>query len=88
MNHDTKQCELWCKWWEYEGSSDWLRCIYKSQSGNFLDIIIAEGCYIGVNAVVNKIFLEPNSVIAGVPVKVIKYDSIYWWEKNHLLQKK
>jgi serine O-acetyltransferase len=34
-------------------------------------ITIADGCVIGANAVVNKSFLEPRSVIAGVPAKVI-----------------
>lgn len=48
------------------------------------DITIADGCYIGANAVVNKSFLEPNSVIVGVPAKVIKYESVHWWEKNGL----
>ena len=50
----------------------------------FGDITIADGCYIGANAVVNKSFLEPNSVIVGVPAKVIKYDLVHWWEKNGL----
>lgn len=45
-------------------------------------IKIADGCYIGANAVVNKSFLEPNSVIAGVPARVIKYDKTPWWVKN------
>lgn len=48
------------------------------------DIEIADGCYIGANAVVNRSFLEPNSVIAGVPAKVIKYDSENWWKKNKM----
>lgn len=50
----------------------------------FGEIEIADGCYIGANAVVNKSFLEPNSVIAGVPAKVIKYDPVHWWVKNGL----
>lgn len=50
----------------------------------FGEIRIADGCYIGANAVVNKSFLEPNSVIVGVPAKVIKQDPIHWWEKNGL----
>ena len=50
----------------------------------FGDIMIADGCYIGANAVVNRSFPEPNSVIAGVPAKVIKYDKVTWWEKNNL----
>lgn len=33
----------------------------------FGGIEIADGCAIGANAVVNKSFLEPGSVIAGVP---------------------
>ena len=50
----------------------------------FGKIKIADGCYIGVNAVVNKDFLEPNSVIVGIPAKVIKKESEYWWQKNKL----
>jgi serine O-acetyltransferase len=34
-------------------------------------IRIADGCAIGANAVVNKSFLEPGSVIAGVPARKI-----------------
>lgn len=48
------------------------------------DITIADGCYIGANAVVNKSFDTPNSVIAGIPAKIIKEDPIHWWEKNGL----
>lgn len=50
----------------------------------FGDIIIADGCYIGANAVVNKSVLEPNSVIVGVPGKVIGVDEVHWWQKNGL----
>ena len=50
----------------------------------FGEIEIADGCYIGANAVVNKSFIEPNSVIVGVPAKVIKNDPVHWWEKNGL----
>lgn len=48
------------------------------------EIEIAAGCYIGANAVVNKSFLEPYSVIAGVPAKVIGYDTQNWWQKNKM----
>lgn len=48
----------------------------------FGDIEIADGCYIGANAVVNKSVLEPNSVIVGIPAKVLKQDPVHWWEKN------
>lgn len=48
------------------------------------EIEIANNCYIGANAVVNKSFLEPFSVIAGVPAKVIKFETQTWWEKNRL----
>lgn len=34
------------------------------------DIQIANGCAIGANSVVNKSFLEPNSVIVGAPANV------------------
>lgn len=54
----------------------------------FGDIEIADGCFIGANAVVNKSFTEPNSVIAGVPARVIKTDDICWWEKNRMTRKK
>lgn len=50
----------------------------------FGEIEIADGCYIGANAVVNKSFTEPNSVIVGIPAKVIKTDPVHWWEKNGL----
>lgn len=33
----------------------------------FGDIQIADGCAIGANAVVNKSFTEPNSIIVGIP---------------------
>lgn len=35
------------------------------------NVTIADGCIIGANAVVTKDFLEKNSIIAGVPAKVI-----------------
>lgn len=50
----------------------------------FGEIEIADGCYIGANAVVNKSILEPHSVVAGVPGKVLKTDLVTWWEKNGL----
>lgn len=50
----------------------------------FGDISIADGCYIGANAVVNKSVLNPNSVVVGIPAKIIKEDPIHWWEKNNL----
>ena len=37
------------------------------------EVHIANGCIIGANAVVTKDFLEENSIIAGVPAKVIGY---------------
>jgi serine O-acetyltransferase len=45
------------------------------------DIEIADHCYIGANAVVNKSFIEPYSVIAGVPAKVMKKEEKAWNEK-------
>lgn len=48
------------------------------------DIYIADGCYIGANAVVNKSFLEPNTVIVGAPAKSIKQEMMCWWEKNRM----
>lgn len=50
----------------------------------FGEITIADNCYIGANAVVNKSFLEPHSVIAGIPAKVVKKETIVWWQKNNL----
>lgn len=38
----------------------------------FGKITIADGCQIGANAVVNKSFDTPGSVIAGYPAKVLK----------------
>lgn len=48
------------------------------------DIEIADGCYIGANSVVNKSFLMPNSVIVGIPAKVIKTETKNWWQKNEM----
>lgn len=50
----------------------------------FGDIEIADGCYIGANAVVNKSFVEPDSVIVGAPAKVVGTEHTHWWEKNGL----
>lgn len=36
------------------------------------NIEIAPGCKIGANAVVTKSFFEPNSVIVGVPGRIVK----------------
>lgn len=44
------------------------------------DIEIADNCWIGANAVVNKSFLEPYSVIAGVPAKVVKMETRNWMD--------
>lgn len=37
----------------------------------FGKITIADGCAIGANAVVCKDILEPNSIVAGIPAKII-----------------
>lgn len=50
----------------------------------FGEITIADNCYIGANAVVNKSFVEPFSVIAGIPAKVVKIESVVWWQKNRM----
>ena len=44
----------------------------------FGDITIADNCFIGANATVNKSVLEPNCVIAGTPAKVLKIDVDSW----------
>ena len=36
------------------------------------NVTIADGCIIGANAVVTKDFLEPGTVIVGVPAKALK----------------
>ncbi|UAM96620.1 hypothetical protein K8354_09720 [Polaribacter litorisediminis] len=41
-------------------------------------------CYFDANAVVNKNFHEPFSDIAGIPVKVVKKESVVWWQKNRM----
>lgn len=46
----------------------------------FGDIEIADNCWIGANAVVNKSFLEPYTVIAGVPGKVVRKETRNWTE--------
>jgi serine O-acetyltransferase len=50
----------------------------------FGEILIADNCYIGANAVVNKSFLEPFSVIVGIPARVVKKETLVWWQKNKL----
>lgn len=50
----------------------------------FGEITIADNCYIGANAVVNKSFLEPYSVIVGVPARVVNKETMVWWQKNKL----
>ena len=40
-------------------------------------VVIPDGCVIGANSFVNKQFEEPNTIIAGIPAKVVKRD-IYW----------
>lgn len=46
----------------------------------FGDIQIADNVWIGANSVVTKSFLEPFSVIAGSPAKVIGYKKKSWIE--------
>lgn len=48
------------------------------------NITIADGCYIGANAVVFRSFDAPNTVIVGSPAIAKKTDSICWWKKNGL----
>lgn len=50
----------------------------------FGDIVIPDGCYIGANAVVNKTIERANTVVAGLPAKIIKEDKIPWWKYNRL----
>lgn len=50
----------------------------------FGEITIADNCYIGANAVVNKNFLEPYSVIVGIPAQVVRKETQVWWQKNKL----
>ncbi len=48
------------------------------------DIEIADDCYVGANAVVNRSFTDPGTVIAGVPARAIGHQQQVWWEKNGL----
>lgn len=48
-------------------------------------IQIADNCYIGANSVVNTSFLEPFSVIVGMPAQKVKIDSKTWWQKNRII---
>lgn len=48
------------------------------------DIEIADDCYVGANAVVNRSFTDPGTVIAGVPARAIGHQQQVWWEKNRL----
>ncbi len=48
----------------------------------FGEITIADNCYIGANAVVNKSVQTPYSVIVGSPAKVVRIEEQVWWQKN------
>lgn len=50
----------------------------------FGSITIADNCYIGANSVVNKSIEEKGSVIVGAPAKVVRQESLTWWQKNKL----
>ena len=54
----------------------------------FGDIEIANGCYIGANAVVNKSVLEPNSIVLGVPAKIVSKETTCRWEYNGMKREK
>ena len=43
----------------------------RSEAVLYGDIAIAEGCYIGANAVVNTSYDESYSIIEGIPAKLI-----------------
>ena len=55
---------------------------------------IADGCIVGAGSVINRSFLEPYSIIAGNPAKVVKKRfsdaiiekllKIRWWELDHI----
>lgn len=42
--------------------------------------VIPNGCIVGSNAVVTKSFQEENSVLGGVPAKIIKHNVKWVWE--------
>lgn len=44
----------------------------------FGDIEIADNCFIGANATVNKSVMMPNCVVAGTPAKVLKMNVLSW----------
>ncbi len=44
---------------------------------------IAEGSIVGVGSFVNKKFEEPNSILAGVPAKILRANEITWRRENH-----
>ena len=53
----------------------------------FGEITIADNCYIGANAVVNKSVLVPYSVIVGSPAYSVRIENQVWWQKNRLEMK-
>lgn len=40
------------------------------------DIVIADNCIVGSNAVVNKTMEHPDAILAGVPAKLIRYNVV------------
>lgn len=42
----------------------------------FNEIMIADGCKIGANTVVNKSFNIENSIVAGIPARLLKIDDV------------
>lgn len=50
-------------------------------------ITIADNSWIGANAVVNKSIEHPNSIVAGVPAKFIRYSERVWWEDSETHRK-
>ena len=47
-------------------------------------ISIADNCYIGANTVVCKSIEQEFAVVVGIPGRVIKIETLCWWQKNGL----
>ena len=70
MFHSTRSCHRLK--WHWGGMPVLGNNIYIGAGAKIIgNIYIADDCVIGANAVVTKSIMEPKSIVAGIPAKVI-----------------